>query len=259
MPDGTYKKIVKRKSPGTFGICAAIKYKYNVDPVPHLLCNGFTREETEDALIELNYIGIENVLVVRGDAKYTKPIPDGRTINKYAIDLVKQVVNMNNGIYLDPIINAVKTKFCIGVAAYPEKHFEAPNMKFDLQNLLNKQKAGAHYAVTQMFFDNKHYYRFLEQARAMGITMPIIPGLKILTSKRHITSLPATFHISLPEELVDRVLAAKDKEEVLKVGVEWAYRQALDLLQHGAPCIHFYIMQNTRPFLMLMEKLKKHL
>lgn len=259
MPDGTYKRRVKRKSPGTFGLCAAIKYKFNIDPVPHLLCAGFSREETEDALIELNYLGVENLLLIRGDAKYEKPVKEGKSLHNYALDLVKQVTAMNQGQYLDELIDAQRTDFCIGVAAYPEKHFEAPNLAFDLQILKQKQDAGAHYAVTQMFYDNQAYFEFVKKARAMGITIPIVPGLKILTARNQLKSIPRAFYINLPEELVNQLLAAPDDKQAREVGIEWAYQQALSLLDAGVPIIHFYIMHNTSPFVRLMEKLKKHL
>ncbi|MBX3100920.1 MAG: methylenetetrahydrofolate reductase [Bacteroidetes bacterium] len=256
MKDGTYRKIVKRKSPGTFGLCAAIKYKYNVDPVPHILCSGFTREETEDALIELNYLGVENLLLIRGDSKYDKPIREGRSANKYALDLVCQVSAMNQGKYLDELIDADATHFCIGVAAYPEKHFEAPNVNFDIDILKRKQDAGAHYAVTQLFYNNDHFLDFVARARAAGITMPIIPGLKIFTTREHLTVLPKIFHTDLPDELVDRIMAARDDREVRQVGIEWAHRQSIGLMEAGYMHLHYYIMQNTSPFVQLMERLR---
>ncbi len=256
MPDGSFKKKVKRKSPGTFGLCAAIKYKYNLEPVPHILCGGFTCEETEDALIELNYLGIENILAIRGDKVNHRPIPQDRTTNKYALDLVKQVVGMNEGTYIDDLIDAAKTNFCIGVSCYPEKHFEAPNLDFELKVLKMKQDAGAHYAVTQMFFDTQKFLAFVEAARAYGITMPILPGMKIMTRKRHIQTLPAIFHIDLPTELIDRMQAAQTKEEETQVGVDWAFKQSIELLEAGFPYLHFFIMQYTRPFIMLMDQLR---
>ncbi|MDX2061576.1 MAG: methylenetetrahydrofolate reductase [Bacteroidia bacterium] len=259
MPDGSFKRRVKRKSPGTFGLCAAIKYKFGIEPVPHLLCAGFTREETEDALIELNYIGIENILCIRGDSHTAKPIPDGRSINRYAVELVEQVSAMNQGIFLDRLLDAKATRFCIGVAAYPEKHFEAPNLSYDLEQLRRKEAAGAHYAVTQMFFDNAVYHTFLDKARAAGVTLPIIPGLKILTRKAQLTSVPKAFFVNFPDELVERVLAAPDDTAVEAIGVDWAYQQAVGLLERGALNLHFYIMQQTRPFVALMERLKTQL
>ncbi|MEM1000639.1 MAG: methylenetetrahydrofolate reductase [Bacteroidota bacterium] len=259
MKDGTWKRRVKRKSPGTFGLCAAIKYKFEIDPVPHILCNGFTREETEDALIELNYLGIENILAIRGDAKMKKPVAEGRSVNNYAGDLVQQIRDMNQGKYLGDMIDAAPTNFCVGVSYYPEKHFEAPNLKFDMQILKQKQDHGAEYGVSQMFFNNQVYHDFSANAKEMGITLPLIPGLKILTTRRHLTVIPSIFHVDLPEELTERLMKADTREKAIDVGVDWAYRQTLDLLDKGAPLVHFYIMQNTSPFIKLMKKLKKHL
>lgn len=258
LPDGSFKRKVKRKSPGTFGLCAAIKYKYEIEPVPHILCGGFTQEETEDALIELNYLGIENILAIRGDKGNPRPVPSDRTENKFAIDLVRQVNNMNHGKYLDRgMVNAAPTSFCQGVSYYPEKHFEAPNLNFDIQMLKEKQDAGANYGVSQMFFNNKVYFDFAEKARAAGVDIPLVPGMKIMTTQRHLTSLPAFFHIDIPEELCDRMSHAKTKEDRMMVGVEWAYKQSIELLEAGIPYLHFYIMQNTLPFTLLMEKLRK--
>ena len=257
--DGTFKRVVKRKSPGTFGICAAIKYKYNIDPVPHILCAGFTREETEDALIELNYLGVENLLLIRGDAKYDKPVAEGKSVNRYAVNLVEQVASMNRGCYLDKLMDAVPTDFCIGVAAYPEKHFQSPNLKFDVEVLKRKQDAGAHYAVTQMFFDNRHYFDYVEKCRSAGITIPIIPGLKIITLKKHLQGLPAAFYVNFPEEFVDALMSAKDDAQARKIGLDFAYNQALDLLDKGVKHLHYYVMLNSNPFIELMERLKKKL
>lgn len=257
MPDGTFRKKVKRKKPGTFGLCAAIKYKYNIDPVPHILCEGFTREETEDALIELNYLGIENILAIKGDSKIRKPVRSDRTVNRYATDLVDQISNMNQGQYLDDdLIDAAKANFCVGVACYPEKHFESPNMKFDLQILKEKQEKGADYAVTQMFFDNEKYYEYVKAARDEGITIPIVPGLKILTRKSQLSRIPSIFHVDIPEEFSEKMMAAKTRDEERAVGVEWAAKQALDLMEKSNPYVHFYIMQNTRPFLEMMDQLR---
>lgn len=257
MSDGSFKRKVKRKSPGTFGLCAAIKYKYNLEPVPHMLCGGFTREETEDALIELNYLGIENVLAIRGDKTNHRPIPQDRTINEYALDLVKQIACMNDGVYIDDLIDAAKTNFCIGVSCYPEKHFESPNSAFDLNILKQKMDAGAHYAVSQMFFDSSKYIEFVKAARAYGIDAPILPGMKIMTSKKQLTRLPSFFYIDIPEELTSRMMAAKTREEEIEVGVDWTYNQCVELLEFGVPYLHFYIMQKTGPFLKLMDRLKK--
>jgi methylenetetrahydrofolate reductase (NADPH) len=257
MPDGTYKKKVKRKSPGTFGLCAAIKYKYNLEPVPHILCGGFTREETEDAMIELNYLGIENILAIRGDKQSTRPIPQDRTVNEYAIDLVHQVNGMNEGRYLDQdLVDAAKTNFCIGVSCYPEKHFEAPNLDFELQILKQKEEAGAHYAVSQMFYNTQVFIDFVKKAREFGITMPIIPGMKVMTTKKHLSILPSIFHIDIPLELTGRMLAAKNRQEEIQVGVDWSTKMCIELIEAGFPLLHFYVMQNTNPFLKLMEQIK---
>ncbi len=256
QPDGTFRRRVKRRSPGTFGLCAVIKYKYDIEPVPHLLCHGFTREETEDALIELHYLGVENVLALQGEEKYARPPRPDRTVNQYAVELVEQIIALNHGRYLDELTDAQPTHFCVGVAAYPEKHYQAPNLAFDIANLKRKQDAGASYAITQMFFDNQLYYNFVEKARAAGVHIPLIPGLKILTRREQIHSLPRSFHISLPEELTTAVLEAQDDREVAEIGLEWAYRQATDLLNHGVRNLHFYTMLYTRPLIRLMEKLK---
>ncbi len=255
-PQGIKRKV-KRKRPGTLGICALIQNKYNIDAVPHVLCNGFTREETEDFLIDLQYLGIENVLALRGEENsYQKPIINGRSVNRYAVDLVKQISNMNKGIYLEEeLIDAKPSNFCIGVAAYPEKHISAPNLEFDIRQLKKKVDAGADYIVTQMFYDNQYYFDFVNKCRTAGIQVPIIPGLKILTSKSQVTSIPANFHISLPAELTDPVLEAKNDQEVVELGVDWALKQVLGLIEKKVPAIHFYIMQNSYPIRMLMKKL----
>lgn len=255
--DKTFRKKVRRKSPGTFGLCAMIKYKFGIDPVPHLLCGGFTREETEDALIELNYLGIENVLALRGDKVFQRDIPNDRSVNRYASDLVHQISDMNKGYYSDDLVDAAPTDFCMGVAYYPEKHFQSPNKNFDLDILKKKEDAGAHYGVSQMFFDNHFYTDYVKMCREKDIQMPLIPGLKILTTKSQLTVLPDIFRLDIPQELTERMLAAKTREEEIAVGVDWAYQQCLELLDFGVPCLHFYIMQNTKPFLMLMDKLKK--
>src|SRR4030065_2466264 len=199
-PDGIKKKV-KRKRPGTLGICALIQNKYNVDAVPHILAKGFTREETEDFMIELNYLGIDNVLAIRGDESgYDKPIPIGKSANKNALELVEQIVRMNKGIYLeDSLLDARPTKFCIGVGGYPEKHFEAPNLKADIKFCKEKLEAGADYVSTQMFFDNKVYFKYVELCRKEGIAAPIIPGLKIISAKSHLLNIPKNFYVSLPD------------------------------------------------------------
>ncbi len=254
-PKGIKKKTL-RKRPGTIGISVAIKNRYNIDTVPHLLCQGFTREETEDALIELNYLGIENVLAIRGDDKgYKKPIPVGKTSNETTLELVKQIVDMNSGNYLEAdLMDAVPTDFCIGVGGYPEKHFEAPNLKIDIQNLKQKIEAGAHYVVTQMFYKNDSFKNYFKLCREAGIQVPIIPGLKILTSKKHLTTLPRDFFIEIPEELAEEILKA-DQKHTADIGIEWALKQVEDLLNFGVPAIHFYILQNAEPIKKLFSKL----
>lgn len=255
LPDGIRKKV-KRKRPGSLGICALIQNKYNVDAVPHILVKGFTREETEDFMIELNYLGIDNVLAVRGDdSGYEKPIPLGRSANQNALELVEQIVKMNNGTYLeDSLLDAKPTNFCIGVGGYPEKHFEAPNLKADIKFAKQKIDAGADYIVTQMFYDNNFYFEYVKECRKMGINAPIIPGLKILTSKAQLNSIPKDFHVSIPSALSDEVDAAKP-EDVLNIGVEWAAKQVSELLEKNVPSVHFYVMLNSRPITMLMERL----
>jgi methylenetetrahydrofolate reductase (NADPH) len=226
--DSTFEKVVVRKRPGTESICAAIMNKYNVDTVPHLICGGFSVNETEDALLNLQYLGIDNVLVLRGDAAKNEtafePEPGG---HKYASDLLKQVMNLNAGIYLEEDLKATtKTTFCIGVAGYPEKHFEAPNMETDLRYLKAKVDGGADYIVTQMFFDNSKYYAFVKACRAIGITVPIIPGIKPVYSKKQLTVLPKTFHIDLPSDLSNEILKCKGDEDVELVGAEWLLHQS---------------------------------
>ncbi|HRX93006.1 MAG TPA: methylenetetrahydrofolate reductase [NAD(P)H] [Chitinophagaceae bacterium] len=247
--DGSFEKVIIRKRPGTESICAAIMNKYDVDTVPHLICGGFSVNETEDALINLRYLGIDNVLVLRGDAAKNEsafePEPDG---HQYASDLLTQVVNLNAGIYLeDELKGTHKTDFCIGVAGYPEKHFEAPNMATDLKYLKAKVDAGADYIVTQMFFDNAKYYAFVKACRDMGITVPIIPGLKPVYSKKQLNILPKTFHIDLPDDLAAEMMQCKSNEEVEQVGAEWLLMQSQDLKKNGVPVLHYYTL--GRPML----------
>jgi methylenetetrahydrofolate reductase (NADPH) len=253
LPDGTYRRRVTRKAPGTFGLCAAIKHRFGVDPVPHVLCNGFTREETEDALIELHYLGIENVLAIRGDGEPREP-QGGRSVNVTGLDLVQQVADMNRGVYLEDLLEATPTDFCIGVACYPEKHVEAPNLEWDIDVLHKKQRAGADYAVTQIFYDNEPYLRFVKACRDRGVTIPIIPGLKIITRREQLSVIPRAFGVDVPPELAERVLAA-EPDEVEEVGIRWALDQSLGLLEAGVPSLHFYVMQNTRPLVSLLERL----
>jgi methylenetetrahydrofolate reductase (NADPH) len=245
LPTGAWRRHVKRKRPGTLGLCAAIKHRYHIEPVPHLLCTGFTREETEDALIELNYLGIQNVMALRGDtSEYQKRISPDRTVNEYAEDLVRQIHEMNLGHYMEEIMDAAPTDFCVGVAGYPEKHYQAPNITWDILHLKRKVDAGAAYVTTQMFFDNRHYFGFVERCRAVGITVPIVPGLKILTHKQQLQSLPSKFYLEIPEALAAEVEAAKP-EHVVDIGVEWTLRQVEELMNANPPCIHFYIIQSA--------------
>ena len=242
--DGSFEKVVVRKRPGTESICAAIMNKYNVDTVPHLICGGFSINDTEDALINLRYLGIDNVLVLRGDAAKNEtafePEPGG---HKYANELLKQVADLNAGIYLEENLkNSHKTDFCIGVACYPEKHFEAPNMDTDLQYLKAKVDAGADYIITQMFFDNAKFYAFVDACRMVGITVPIIPGLKPIYNKKQLTVLPKTFHIDLPADLSNEILKCKTDDEVEKLGQEWLLAQSRDLKKNGVPVLHYYTL-----------------
>lgn len=246
--DGTIKRYIRRKRPGTIGLSAAILNRFGIDPVPHILCNGFTKEETEDALIELHYLGIHNVLAIRGDKKNVST-PDilGRDSNEFAVDLVRQIQRMNRGEYLENIINAKCTDFCVGVAGYPEKHFEAPNLNWDIDRLKEKVDAGADYIVTQMFFDNKVYFDFVKRCREAGIEVPIIPGIKVLTNMEHLIKLPQFFHINLPVELSEEI--EKSPDRVLDIGIEWARKQTMELLEAGVQGVHFYVMSNPAPTL----------
>ena len=241
---GLLQKVRLRKRPGTIGICATIKTKYEVDTVPHLICGGFSREETEDALIELNFLGIDNVLALRGDAIKNEPhfLPE-RDGHPHAVDLIQQISGLNHGKYLhDEEMEAAPTDLCIGAACYPEKHPEALNLSVDIAYLKEKVDAGAEYLVTQMFFDNTRYFSFVERCREQGITVPIIPGLKPITTLRHIAFLPKTFRVDLPEELARKLVACRTDAEVKKIGIEWTIAQAQELKDKGAPCLHFYTM-----------------
>lgn len=254
LPDGTIKKRTRRKRPGTIGLCAAIKHRYHVDPVPHLLCKGFTMEETEDALIELHYLGIENVFAVRGDNHgYQKPVPKHRGTNEFAVDLVRQIKRMNSGVYLEELMEADKSDFCIGVGGYPEKHIQAPNMAFDIARLKEKVDAGADYIVTQMFFDNTCFFEFLDKCRQAGIDVPVIPGLKILTNPQHLTRLPEFFHLSIPEPLTSEVSSRPVNAQ--DIGIEWAVAQCRELLEHGVQGLHFYVMGNPNPAIRVIDQL----
>jgi len=243
-PDETFQKVIVRKRPGTESICAAIMNKYSVDTVPHLICGGFNVNETEDALINLHYLGIDNVLVLRGDAakNETAFLPELGG-HKYASDLLKQVADLNSGIYLEQDLkNTSKTKFCIGVAGYPEKHFEAPNMEIDLHYLKMKVDMGADYIVTQMFFDNEKFFAFVNACREAGINVPIIPGLKPIYTLNQLTMLPKVFHIDLPIALTQAMLKCKTEEAVEQVGTEWLLHQSRELKKFGVPILHYYTL-----------------
>ena len=254
-PQGIQRRV-KRKRPGTLGVCALLQNKYQVDAVPHILCQGFTREETEDFLIELKYLGIDNVLAVRGDdSGFQKPLQYGRSANHYACDLVKQIGAMNHGRYLEQdLLDAEPSDFCIGVGGYPEKHFEAANLVLDVRRVKEKVEAGAHYIVTQMFFNNDHYFHFVDLCRQQGIGVPIIPGLKILTGVKQLTTVPRNFYVEIPPDLSDAAL--NDPEHAADIGVEWALKQSEELLARGAPALHFYVMQSSVAIKKLMARLK---
>jgi methylenetetrahydrofolate reductase (NADPH) len=257
LPGNVMRRRIKRKRPGTIGLCAAIQYRYGVDAVPHLLCRGFTREETEDALIELHYLGIRNVLAIRGDdVAHPKPERPDRTVNSYANELVSQIANMNQGRLLEDVSSARPTEFSIGVAGYPEKHAEAPNFAWDIANLKNKVEAGADYIVTQMFFDNAHYFRFIELCREAGITVPIVPGLKVLATMSQLHSLPRVFGAEIPAPLAEKASQAESNAEVADVGVSWARDQAVELLERGVPGVHFYVMSTAAHVVRVVKELQ---
>jgi methylenetetrahydrofolate reductase (NADPH) len=244
LADGRIQKIITRKRPGTVGICSAIMHRFGVDPVPHVLCGGFSRDETEDFLIDLHYLGIDNVLVLRGDP--AKPFKDFKAKENgytYATELVTQVADMNRGVYLheeDTVL--APSNFCIGAAAYPEKHFEAADHDIDFRYLKQKVDAGADYLVTQMFFDNAKYFAFVEKCRAAGITVPIIPGLKPLSTKKQLQVLPRIFHLEIPAEFVREVEACEDDKAARQLGIEWCIGQCRELMAAGVPVLHFYTM-----------------
>ena len=241
---GLLDRKITRMRPGTVGICASLKYKYNVDAIPHVLCGGFTKEETEYVLVDCHYLGLDNVMALRGDAmKHEKYFSATKNGNRYAIELVTQIKDLNQGKYLHEIIETpYNSDFCIGVAGYPEKHLESPSLDADLRRLKEKVDAGADYVVTQMFFDNKKYFDFVDKARSIGITVPIIPGIKPISIKRHLQVLPQVFRLDVPEALITEVEKCKDNKDVRKVGVEWAIEQSKELIAKGVPVVHFYSM-----------------
>ncbi|KHD90007.1 MAG: 5,10-methylenetetrahydrofolate reductase [Bdellovibrio sp. ArHS] len=253
--DGTIQKKTLKKRPGTLGICGVIQNRFKIDTVAHILCLGFTREETEDALIELSFLGIENVLALRGDTpNFQKQIRVDRTVNSYASGLVSQIKDLRDGKFLDDLDRADSLDFCVGVAGYPEKHFEAACLKNDIQNLKKKVEAGADYIVTQMFFDNQKYFDFVTQCREAGITVPIIPGLKVLKSANQLKTIPKNFYIDLPEELVDGLL--ESPQHAAEIGMNWCRKQVEGLLNFGVPAVHFYVLNDVHSIVKVVKGFK---
>ena len=254
--DGNYKRVTITKRPGSVAIAAAIMKRFKVEVVPHVICGGATRGEIENTLLDLNFLDIQNVVALRGDPvpgeKNFTPVADGHS---HSIDLVRQIENMNRGIYLDDTIkDAVPTNFCVGVAGYPEKHYEAPNLDMDIARLKEKVDAGADYVVTQLFFDNKKYFDFVEKATAAGINVPIIPGIKPVSTKRHIELLPKSFSIDIPNELMKELVKCKDNSAVYQVGLEWCVMQCKELLAKGAKAIHFYTMSKSENIIEIVKR-----
>ncbi len=244
LENGLLKKQVVKKRPGTVGICAAIQNKYGVDAIPHILCGGFTKEDTENFLIDLDFLNIDNVMALRGDAvkseSYFKPEKEGHA---FASELVSQIQDLNQGVYLDEdLLNTSKTNFCVGVGAYPEKHMEAPSLDSDIHFLKKKIKNGADYIVTQMFFDNQKYFDFVSKCRKEGITVPIIPGLKPIATKKQLNLIPHRFHVDLPDELIMSIVKCKDNKDVRQIGIEWCIAQSKELIEKGVPILHYYSM-----------------
>ena len=255
--EGTVKRHIRKKRPGTISICGIIQNRFKIDTVPHLLCRGFTKEETEDAIIELNYLGIHNVLAIRGDeTNYKKPIQSGRSANVFASDLVSQLDNLRKGRYLDEIINADPMSLCIGVGGYPEKHFEAPNLEKDIGYLKKKVDAGADYIVTQMFFNNEDFFNFELECKKMGIEVPIIPGIKILSSAKQLTSIPKNFYVNIPNELANEV--EENPKNAQEIGIEWCIKQSEELLNHGVKNIHYYIMSGAKGVTKVLNTLNQN-
>ena len=248
LDNGLLQEKVVRKRPGTVGICAAIMNRYDTETVPHVLCGGFSREETENLLIDLNFLGIENVVALRGDqAKHERYFTPHKEGNAFAIDLVHQIKDLNQGKYLDEELqNTTATNFCIGVAGYPEKHFEAPSLNLDIEYLKAKVEAGADYIVTQLFFDNSKYFAFVEKCRAAGITVPIIPGLKPLSTKRKLSILPQIFHVDIPDDLAIQAIKCKDNTQVRQLGIDWCIQQSKELRDAGVPVLHYYSMGKSQ-------------
>lgn len=255
LDNGTVLRRVRRKRPGMLSICGIICNRYKIDTVAHLLCRGFTREETEDAMIELNFLGIHNVLAIRGDeSNYKKPVDAHRSVNAYANELVEQLKALKRGVYLEDLANSEPVDICVGVGGYPEKHVESPNLKTDIKNLKRKVEAGADYIVTQMFYDNQYYFDFVDACRAEGIDVPIIPGLKIIDRTSQLTNLPKYFHITIPEELSDEI--SENPEHVAEIGKRWGVKQCVELLNSSVKCLHFYVMKDAASALEVVKELR---
>jgi methylenetetrahydrofolate reductase (NADPH) len=253
-PDGSIERRVKKKRPGTISICGIIQNRYGIDTVPHLLCTGFTREETEDAIIELNYLGIHNVLAIRGDeSNYNKVLSSGRTRNIFASDLVKQLIDLRQANFLDDIANSESINFCIGVGGYPEKHVEAPNLKTDVAHMKAKVDAGADYIVTQMFFDNAAFHNYVKMCREAGIKVPIIPGIKLIDGMRQLNTLAKHFHVTIPDALVDEIM--ESPKNVKEIGRAWGKSQVEELLNSGVDCVHFYVMNDASASVGIIQEL----
>jgi methylenetetrahydrofolate reductase (NADPH) len=256
LPDGTIKQIRTHKRPGTVGICASILQKFGIDPVPHVLCGGFSKDDTEDFLIDLHYLGIENVMALRGDAaKPFNTFQPKKGGHHFANELVSQIIEMNHGKYLHEEADYLaESNFCVGVAAYPEKHFEAETFDFDFENLQRKIASGADYAVTQMFFDNKKYFSFVEKCRAAGITIPIIPGLKVLTTKKQLSILPKLFYFDMPIDLANAIETCENDKQAKQIGIEWCIQQCRELKAFGVPALHFYTMSKSSATLAVVKE-----
>ncbi len=253
--DGSIKRRIMKKRPGTIGICGIIQNRFKIDTVAHILCQGFTREETEDALIELGYLGLHNVLAIRGDyLNFQKPLSKDRTANSFAKDLVVQMKDLKRGQYLEEMAENAKLDFCVGVAGYPEKHFEAPNLKTDIEYLKKKIEAGADYIVTQMFFENQKYFEFVKACRDAGITVPIVPGLKMLRSVEQLRSIPKSFFVDIPERLSEEI--SKNPTHAAEIGMKWADEQVQGLLNQKVPCVHFYVMNDCANVVSVVKKYK---
>jgi len=256
--DGSVQRRIYKKRPGTIGICGIIQNRFNIDTVVHMLCNGFTKEETEDALIELNFLGVQNILAIRGDGlNYKKAVGRDRSVNVFASELVHQISEIRRGIYRDELSDARPLDFSVGVAGYPEKHFESPSLKQDIYYLKKKVDSGADYVATQMFFKNDKYFDFVEACRKENITCPIVPGLKILKTMKQLQNIPRNFYIDFPDELVEEVM--QNEKHIKEIGIRWAIKQCEELLAKGAPVLHFYIMNDTDSAIEVIKQLRKNM